>query len=501
MQLVTFYDGVKTIDISLAKDAGYAFPLPFMPVVVDMLTLTTPVGETRMAIKNTRLELEHLALSVADGEANLYYHGYELLTASTGAFEVERFELGEGVHSEHILSPKNARPEDISTWSNMRSPFFDPSPVVPDSQIPSAEEWSRKARTFYQDTPPVASGVGDIWFDISDHNHRYWWDGTKWADVSDTSPVDASQRPIHARGLGGDIEMDHTGMRFIRKADGKTTLQMDIETGSAYFRGDITGASGTFTGPVKSFGSNGDYSLLDAGRLKFFKNINGQEVESYYVARMASGVNEDGYVVELPYWERPPQIITSLNTLSNLQDDVYVAHSEPESLEMPGGGYKFTVFCRNMKRGVSKQSSEAPFEWTQPASPTTYTFQPTEQNTTWLSMSLEMNGSGYCGFLNGKTIFNYRIEVAYRLLGEQGWNITVYNQQEVCSDSGPIPINFRKEVPSGQYEVKLTQTRRVRVGGTWRENGGLKVNNFSWRADQVYNTGLVSWIAFEGGSV
>jgi len=384
VQLVTFYDGAKTIDISLAKDAGYAFPLPFMPVVVDMLTLTTPVGEAVMAIKNTRLEFEHLALSVEAGKADLYYRGHKILSASTGAFTVTGFELGEGLHSEHILSPKVARPGDIRTWSNMRSPFFDPSPVIPDSQIPSAsiwdqavanasqaladaatakgiadgkvttyyqgtepeaealgdlwvntddgnklyrwddiewvaiqdegiqeavgkakdaqatadgkivtfyqsapptatavgdlwvdtddnnhlyrwdgnqwvdiqdkspipderipsaESWSKKNRTYYQDTPPTGThSLGDVWFDTSDHNRRHWWDGSKWVDAEDVSPIDASQRPVTARGLGGDIEMDHLGMRFIRKADGKVTLQMDIETGSGFYDGDLAAA-------------------------------------------------------------------------------------------------------------------------------------------------------------------------------------------------------------------------------------------------------------------
>ena len=195
VQLVTFYDGSNTIDISLAKDAGYAFPLPFMPVVVDMLTLTTPVDEAVMAIKNTRLEFEHLALSVEAGKADLYYRGHKILSASTGAFTVTGFELGEGLHSEHILSPKTARPEDISTWSNMRSPFFDPSPVIPDSQIPSAGKWDSKVTTFYGASQPSANAVGDIWYDTSDNNHPYRWDANQWVDIQDKSPIPDERIP------------------------------------------------------------------------------------------------------------------------------------------------------------------------------------------------------------------------------------------------------------------------------------------------------------------
>jgi hypothetical protein len=131
---------------------------------------------------------------------------------------------------------------DGTEWVDIQ----DKSPI-PDERIPSAESWSKKNRTYYQDTPPTGThSLGDVWFDTSDHNRRHWWDGSKWVDAEDVSPIDASQRPVTARGLGGDIEMDKDGMRFIRKADNEITLQMDIETGSAYFKGDITGASGTF---------------------------------------------------------------------------------------------------------------------------------------------------------------------------------------------------------------------------------------------------------------
>ena len=131
---------------------------------------------------------------------------------------------------------------DGTEWVDIQ----DKSPI-PDERIPSAESWSKKNRTYYQDAPPAGThSLGDVWFDTSDHNRRHWWDGSKWVDAEDVSPIDASQRPVTARGLGGVIEMDHQGMRFIRKADNEITLQMDIETGSAYFKGDITGASGTF---------------------------------------------------------------------------------------------------------------------------------------------------------------------------------------------------------------------------------------------------------------
>jgi hypothetical protein len=219
-----------------------------------------------------------------------------------------RVTLGPGLYDELLVVKGEVSDDQIKAWASMGAPFYDPTPVIPDSQIPSAgewssknktfyqtdppvgavvgdlwvdtddnnhlyrwdgtewvdiqdkspipderipsaESWSKKNRTYYQDTPPTGThSLGDVWFDTSDHNRRHWWDGSEWVDAEDVSPIDASQRPVTSRGLGGDIEMDHKGMRFIRKADNEITLQMDIETGSAYFKGDITGASGTFSG-------------------------------------------------------------------------------------------------------------------------------------------------------------------------------------------------------------------------------------------------------------
>lgn len=312
----------KQLDLSIVGDAGYALILPWMPVPVSMITLTQVVSGTstvvaRAAIGREIPDLKHLALTVDGTTAKVYFRGRLLMVGTLSTtMTIDRVELQGGTKdtllSEMLLMPRVAEPEDIKTWWNLRAPFYDPSPVVykdqipyagdwdsknktyydpnpptgasvgdlwvdtddnnhlyrwdgtkwvdiqdkspiPDERIPSAENWSKKNRTYYQDTPPTGTlSLGDVWFDTSDHNRRHWWDGSKWVDAEDVSPIDASQRPVTARGLGGVIEMDHQGMRFIRKADNEITLQMDIETGSAYFKGDITGASGTFSGRIEA---------------------------------------------------------------------------------------------------------------------------------------------------------------------------------------------------------------------------------------------------------
>ena len=43
-----------------------------------------------------------------------------------------------------------------------------------------------KIETFFQATPPTASGYGDIWFDTDDGYRIYTWNGSAWVDSQDT---------------------------------------------------------------------------------------------------------------------------------------------------------------------------------------------------------------------------------------------------------------------------------------------------------------------------
>jgi hypothetical protein len=161
------------------------------------------------------------------------------LTVNSGG----RVTLGPGLYDELLVVKGEVSDDQIKAWANMGAPFYDPTPVIQENQIPSAEEWNRKARTFYQASAPTGEFTqGDVWFDTSNYNRRHWWDGSKWVDAEDVSPIDASQRPVTARGLGGVIEMDHEGMRFVRKADGKIVMQLDIETGSGFYDGVLAAA-------------------------------------------------------------------------------------------------------------------------------------------------------------------------------------------------------------------------------------------------------------------
>ena len=56
-----------------------------------------------------------------------------------------------------------------------------PAPEDVDADISNAQNTANsKNSAFYQDTAPKANKVNDIWFDTSDGNKMYYWNGSKW---------------------------------------------------------------------------------------------------------------------------------------------------------------------------------------------------------------------------------------------------------------------------------------------------------------------------------
>lgn len=48
-----------------------------------------------------------------------------------------------------------------------------------------------KIETYYQDDPPTADGVGDLWFDTNDGNKIYRWNGSAWVPAQDSAIAQA----------------------------------------------------------------------------------------------------------------------------------------------------------------------------------------------------------------------------------------------------------------------------------------------------------------------
>jgi hypothetical protein len=166
--------------------------------------------------------------------------------------------LGPGIYDELMVIPRVATQEEIEAWAQAQAPWYDPSPVIPDVQIPSAGVWNRKVRTYYQTTAPTAEGIGDIWFDTGDGNRPRWWDGSQWVDAHDKLPIDVTERPINLEGAGGYMDFDEQGFRAHRYSDNKRVWDFDVNTGNAKFAGELQAASGTFAGDIT--GSSGTFA-------------------------------------------------------------------------------------------------------------------------------------------------------------------------------------------------------------------------------------------------
>lgn len=72
-----------------------------------------------------------------------------------------------------ISSPKAEFGNKPTAWT--------PAPEDVDEGINNAQNTANsKNSAFYQDTAPKANKVNDIWFDTSDGNKMYYWNGSKW---------------------------------------------------------------------------------------------------------------------------------------------------------------------------------------------------------------------------------------------------------------------------------------------------------------------------------
>jgi hypothetical protein len=100
-----------------------------------------------------------------------------------------------------------------------------------------------KNKAFSQGTAPVASAVGDIWFNTSDGNKLFRWDGSTWAAAADTrigvaldtanSKVRTSVQSNYPVAMAvGDLWIDTTNNdNILRRWSGATWVNVDIANG------------------------------------------------------------------------------------------------------------------------------------------------------------------------------------------------------------------------------------------------------------------------------
>lgn len=492
-----------------------------MPVPVSMITLTQVVSGTstvvaRAAIGREIPDLKHLALTVDGTTAKVYFRGRLLMVGTLSTtMTIDRVELQGGTKdtllSEMLLMPRVAEPEDIKTWWNLRAPFYDPSPVVYKDQIPYAGDWDSKNKTYYDPNPPTGASVGDLWVDTDDNDRLYRWDGATWVDITDKSPVDAEKKPVYVKGAGADIDIDKYGIRATRKADGKKTFEIDAETGDAFFKGDITGASGTFQGAVKSVDAEGNYSLLDSGRLSFYRRIGEDDILSYYVAQIATGQAVDGEVVDLAAlgyrFFQPPKIV-----LQPKLNRVFVANApnndiwmdwdiEDQSFDPDTGSVTFRVRCRTIVKGGTVPGSFSPNKLTAEGASTVTTTGP---GTTYLQFRI--GGYSIDTFIFASAKIKFRIQ--YRKVGASSWTLLdtkTYTGGKHCRFMETLTYNVPDSGGVG-YEVRvvLDQLSTRDNDNSKEETPHITIYEFYHRSGDTVlsdpsNPEVVSWIAIDGG--
>jgi len=102
---------------------------------------------------------------------------------------------------------------------------------VQDNAIATAQATAdSKVKTFYQASPPTASEVGDIWFDTDAGFKQYYWNGSAWTSVQDTS-IAAAQSAATAAAAAATAAQT--------TADGKNKVFRQTSTPTASAVGDI----------------------------------------------------------------------------------------------------------------------------------------------------------------------------------------------------------------------------------------------------------------------
>ncbi len=282
-----------------------------------------------------------------------------------------------------------------------------------------------------------------------------------------------------------------------------------------YFQGDITGASGTFQGAVKSVDAEGNYSLLDSGRLSFYRRIGEDEILSYYVAQIATGQAVDGEVVDLEAlgyrFFQPPKIV-----LQPKLNRVFVANApnndiwmdwgiEDQTFNPETGAVKFKVRARTIVKGGTVVGSFTPSKLESKGASTVTTTGP---GTTFLSF--KVSGYAYQYAITGSIRIEFRIQ--YRKIGTSTWTTLdncKYSKSALFSKGLEILETLSYNVPdsgSTGYEVRviLDVLTFHDPNGSRPKDPHLTILEFSYRSNDTIltdpaNPEVVSWIAIDGG--
>ena len=125
--------------------------------------------------------------------------------------------------------------------------------------------------TFFASSQPEANAIGDIWFDTSNGNKQYRWDGSAWTSVQDTAIATAAADAAAASAAASAAQSTANGKNKVTystlDASGSGTTAGDIWF--KYTTGGVIIAQWTWNGSswVSNTLSNAVIASLDAGKI------------------------------------------------------------------------------------------------------------------------------------------------------------------------------------------------------------------------------------------
>ena len=386
---------------------------------------------------------------VKRSDGKVYQNGKEI-SATIAEIKVENgmLKLRNIIIDELLISPKAHTEEEIKAWYNSGAPLFDPL------EIATAELAAKE-----------------------------------YADQKAAEDIDATKRTIYAPG----VQIDSTGAWGISNGVKQAGFGTDgkLVAGGGSVVADKTG--------LKIISPNGDYSLMDANQLRFFKT--GYDVPYWYTKRVAYGIAEDGDYVDLVSetgapWDQAPKVITAINSLISYNPASSHAEQHFDAYVDGVTNKGFYVYCKNVIpatwSGWKNQNITLQPSYTTDYTPTSVT-----------DLEISINSGcirGWYEFPPGSPpmydIRPHYITIAYQKLGGS-W--VTYFHGYPGGIAGPHCTN-----KNYTYHISGLEPGQYRVAVSGQTDSGVenyaKLNGWRYRNVPTVNTGRVMWIAIEGGA-
>lgn len=390
-----------------------------------------------------------------------------------------------GAFRELYICPYAVSPETIATWHSLDAPFYDPR------EITTAE---LAARQYAEAQAELARITAEAYADgrvtaeeqarIADAQQKLQ-EAKQYADQKAAEDIDASKRTIYAPG----VIIDSTGAWGIANGVKQAGFGTDGRwvAGGGSVVADETG--------LKIISPNGDYSLMDANQLRFFKT--GYDVPYWYAKRVTYGIAEDGDYIDLASetgvpWDQAPKVITAINSLISYNPTSSHAEQHFEAYVDGVTNEGFYVYCKNVIPATWSNWNDQNITL-QPSYTTDYT--PT--SVTELEISINSGRiSTWVEFPPMYVIYQHYIVITYQKLG--GSWVTYFQGYPGGSANG----NYADK--NYTYHISGLEPGQYRVAVYGQTGSGVvnyaKLNGWRYRNVSTVNTGRVMWIAIEGGA-